>query len=102
MDTHGWGPPGTTDDEVCVSDDKLLGDEIVSIDSDHGGTRLGEITNVEGGKLDAVETEKASQGSAITDSTFICGIFVVVWRGQSRRRMEGTWGSTIWNLSRAF
>ena len=50
-----------------MSDDRLLGDEIVGVDSDHGGTGLGEITNVKGGKLDAVETEKASQDSAITD-----------------------------------
>ena len=26
-DAHGWGPRCRIDDEVCVNDDKLLGDE---------------------------------------------------------------------------
>jgi hypothetical protein len=48
-----------------VYDDRLLGDEMVNIDS---GTGLGEITNVEGGKLDAVETdENAREDGVITE-----------------------------------
>ena len=57
-----------TDDEVCVNDDRLLDDEIVDIDSGSDNTGLGEITNVEGGKLDAVETdEKASEDGVNTE-----------------------------------
>jgi hypothetical protein len=59
-DAHGWGPRGRTDDEVCVNDDKLLDDEIVGLDSSPNDTVLGEITNVEGGKVDAVEAEETT------------------------------------------
>ena len=66
MDAHGRGPRGRTDEEVCVNDDRLLDDEIVDSGSDNTG--LGEITNVEGSKLDAVETdEKASEDGVITE-----------------------------------
>ena len=62
---HGWGARGRTDDEVCVNDDKLADDDI---DSGLDNTTLGEITNVEGGKEDAVETdEKPSEDGVITD-----------------------------------
>ena len=68
MDAHGWGPRGMTDDEVCMIDDRLLDDKIVDIDSGSDNTGLGKITNVEGGKLDAVKTdEKASKDSVITE-----------------------------------
>ena len=51
-----------------MNDDKLLEDEIVDIDSGPDNTGLGEITNVEGGKVDAVETdEKASELGVITE-----------------------------------
>ena len=67
-DAHGRGPRGLIDDEVWVYDDRLLGDEIVNIDSGTDNTGLGEITNVEGGKLDAVETdEKAREDGVITE-----------------------------------
>jgi hypothetical protein len=67
-DAHGWGPTGRRDDDLCVNDDKLLEDEIVDIDSGPDNTGLGEITNVEGGKVDAVETdEKASELGVITE-----------------------------------
>ena len=67
-DAHGRGPRGRTDDEVCVNDDRLLDDETVDIDSGSDNTGLGEITNVKGGKLDAVETdEKASEDGVITE-----------------------------------
>ena len=57
-----------TDDEVYMIDDRLQDDEIVDIDSGSDNTRLGEITNVKGGKLDAVETdEKASEDGVITE-----------------------------------
>ena len=57
-----------TDDEVCMIDDRLLDDEIVDIDSGSDNTGLGIITNVEGGKLDAVETDKkASEDGVITE-----------------------------------
>ena len=47
-----------------MNDDRLLDDEIVDIDN----TGLGEITNVEGGKLEAVETdEKATEDGVITE-----------------------------------
>ena len=64
-DAHGRGPRGRTDDEVCVNDDKLPDDE-----SERGpdNTTLGEITNVEGGKVDAVETdEKSIEDGVITE-----------------------------------
>ena len=49
-------------------DDRLLDDEIVDIDSGSDNTGLGEITNIEGSKLDAVKTdEKASKDSVITE-----------------------------------
>ena len=49
-------------------DDRLLGDKIVNIDTGTDNTGLGEITNVEGGKLDAVETdEKAREDGVITE-----------------------------------
>ena len=68
MDAHGRGPRGMTDDEVCMIDDRLLDDKIVDIDSGSDNTGLGKITNVEGGKLDAVKTdEKASKDSLITE-----------------------------------
>jgi hypothetical protein len=67
-DAHGCGPRGRTDDEVCVNDDKLLEDEKVDIDSCPDDTALGEITNVEGGKEDAVETdETTSEDGVITE-----------------------------------
>ena len=48
-----------------MNDDRLLDDEIVDIDSGRDNT---EITNVEGGKLDAVETdERASEDGVITE-----------------------------------
>jgi hypothetical protein len=51
-----------------VNDDRLLDDEILDIDSGSDNTGLGEITNVEGGKLDAVETdEKASEDGVVTE-----------------------------------
>ena len=49
-------------------DDRLPDDEIVDIDSGPDNTGIGEITNVEGGKLDAVETdEKATEDGVITE-----------------------------------
>ena len=49
-------------------DDRLLDDKIVDIDSGSDNTGLGIITNVEGGKLDAVETDKkASEDGVITE-----------------------------------
>ena len=64
-DAHGWGPMGRTDDEVCVNDDRLPEDDI---DSGLDNTTFGEITNVEGGKVDAVETdEKSSEDGVITE-----------------------------------
>ena len=67
-DAHGRGPRGMTDDKVCMIDDRLLDNEIVDIDSGSDNTRLGKITNVEGGKLDALETdEKASEDGVITE-----------------------------------
>ena len=56
-DAHGQGPRGMTDDEVCMIDDRLLDDEIVDIDSGSDNTGLGKITNIEGGRLDAVKTD---------------------------------------------
>ena len=51
-----------------MNDDRLLDDEIVNIDSDLDNTRLGKITNIEGGKLDAVETdEKASKDGVVAE-----------------------------------
>ena len=51
-----------------MNDDKLLDDERVDIDSGPDNTRLGEITNVEGGKVDAVETgEKTNKDGVITE-----------------------------------
>jgi hypothetical protein len=47
---------------------RLLGDEIVNIDSGTDNTRLGKITNFEGGKPDAVETdEKVGEDGVITE-----------------------------------
>ena len=67
-DAHGRVPRGMTDDEVCMIDDRLLDDEIVDIDSGSDNTGLGKITNVKGGKLDAVKTdEKASEDGVITE-----------------------------------
>jgi hypothetical protein len=62
MDAHGSGPGGRTDDEVCVNDDKLPDDEIDS----RLDTVIGEITNVEGGKLDAVETDERTSEDGVT------------------------------------
>ena len=51
-----------------MNDDKLLDDEIFDIALGPDSTRLGEITNVEGGKVDAVETdEKTSEEGVITE-----------------------------------
>ena len=51
-----------------MNDDKLLDDEIVDIDLGPDTTALDEITNVEGGKVDAVETdEKANEDGVITE-----------------------------------
>ena len=51
-----------------MNDDRLLDDRMVDIDSGPDNTGLGEITNVEGGKLDAVETDdKASEDGVITE-----------------------------------
>jgi hypothetical protein len=59
---------GSTDDEVCVNDDGLLVDRIVDIDSGPDNTVLGDITNIEGGKVDAVETdEKTTEDGVITE-----------------------------------
>lgn len=62
MDAHGSGPGGSTEDEVCVNDDKLADDNI-----DSGlDTAVGEITNVEGGILDAVETDERTSEDGVT------------------------------------
>lgn len=62
MDAHGSKRGGRTDEEVCVNDDKLAGD-----DMDSGlDTAVGEITNVEGGKLDAVETDERTSEDGVT------------------------------------
>ena len=67
-DAHGRGPRGMTDDKVCMIDDRLLDNEIVDINSGSDNTGLGKITNVEGGKLDAVETDKkASKDGVIAE-----------------------------------
>ena len=51
-----------------MNDDKLLDDEIVDIDSGPDNKTLGEITNVKGGKKDAVETdEKPNEDGVITE-----------------------------------
>jgi hypothetical protein len=62
MDAQGSGPGGRRDDEVCVNDDMLPDD-----DTDSGlNTAVGEITNVEGGKLDAVETDERTSEDGVT------------------------------------
>jgi hypothetical protein len=64
MDAHGSGPGDRTDDEVCVNDDKLPDDQIDS----RLDTVIGEITNVEGGKLNAVKTdERTSEDGGTTE-----------------------------------
>ena len=51
-----------------MNDDRLLDDEIVDIGSGPDNKTLGEITNVEGGKEDAVETdEKLNEDGVITE-----------------------------------
>ena len=62
MDAHGSGPGDRTDDEVCVNDDKLPDDEIDSCLD----TVIGEITNVKGGKPDAVETDERTSEDGVT------------------------------------
>jgi hypothetical protein len=68
---------------------------------------LGEITNIEGSKVDAVTDKKSIEDGVITEveasvesgkvgsqlrlTVFIYGIFIVIWQRQrSRRHMEGT------------
>lgn len=68
MDAHGSGPGGRIDDEVWVKDDSPPDDETVDIDSGLDNTVGCEIAYVEGGKVDAVETdERTSDDGVITD-----------------------------------
>ena len=66
MDAQGSGPGGRKDDEVCVNEDNPWLDEILDIETGLDNTVAGEITNVEGGKLDAVETDERTNEDGVT------------------------------------
>ena len=66
MDAQGSGPRGRKDDEFCVNEDNPWLNEILNIKTGLYNTMAGEITNIEGGKLDAVETDKGTSEDGVT------------------------------------